>query len=85
MVGEDELPLAGSEGVHYHFSERLRNHAQPRAQGALLEAEKEAVQKENRERTALNPQNYEFTLIGFEWFRSQPCRYVFKSHAQGQE
>ena len=33
---------------------------------AILAAEKEAMQKENRDRTALNTNNYEFSLVGVE-------------------
>jgi hypothetical protein len=44
---------------------------------AILDAEKEAMQKENRERTALNSQNYEFILEGVEG-SPQPASYILK-------
>ncbi len=55
-------------------SEIMRN----RVLKAILEAEKEAMQKENRERTALNEQNYEIRLEGVEG-SPEPKYYVLKA------
>jgi len=44
---------------------------------AILAAEKEAMQKENRERTALNTNNYEFSLVGVEG-SPQPKDYMLE-------
>ena len=48
--------------VSENGSEMLRNRVLKR----LLKAELEAMQEENRERTAINPENYEFRLVGYE-------------------
>jgi len=45
---------------------------------ALLDAEKEAIQNENREKTALNAQNYEFALMSVEG-SPQPKSYVLRA------
>ncbi len=37
----------------------------------LVDAEVEAMQKDNRERTAVSPQNYDFRLVGFERTRQR--------------
>jgi hypothetical protein len=51
---------------------------QKRVLKALLEAEKESMLAENRERTALNPQNYQFTLAGVEG-SPHPAFYVLRA------
>lgn len=39
----------------------------------LLQSEKEAFETENQKRIAINEENYEFTLIGFEAGPGKPC------------
>ena len=53
-------------------SELMRNHVLK----ATMEAEKESLRKDNRERTTLTPDNYEFTLDAVEG--SPPAFYVLK-------
>ena len=55
-------------------SEIMRN----RVLKAILTAEKEAMQKENREQTALNMSNYELSLVGVEG-SPQPKYYVLEA------
>ncbi len=55
-------------------SEIMRN----RVLKGILAAEKEALTKENRERTALNEKNYDFTLEGIEG-SPEPQFYVLRS------
>jgi outer membrane lipoprotein-sorting protein len=55
-------------------SEIMRN----RVLKAILAAEKEAMQKENRERTALNMNNYDLSLAGVEG-EPQPKYYILEA------
>jgi len=45
---------------------------------AILEAEKESMKEENRRQTALNPENYEFTLAGVEG-APEPTAYILNA------
>jgi hypothetical protein len=55
-------------------SEIMRN----RVLKAILAAEKEAMQKDNRERTVLNTNNYEISLVGVEG-SPQPKYYILEA------
>jgi outer membrane lipoprotein-sorting protein len=39
----------------------------------MLQTEKDAVTEENQKRVALNPDNYRFTLAGYETTQASPC------------